>query len=81
MTGTRGRNKQPGKVRRSQNWIGGTRPGNVTVVGAKLFENLPRNPLVTVKSVVKICRTSSRSRSRVYAYREYLDLLRQGTEL
>ncbi|RKZ11582.1 Fic family protein, partial [bacterium] len=76
--------------------------GNVTVVGARLFENLPRNPLVTVKSVVKICRTSSptaakaidslctvgileetsgRSRDRVYAYREYLDLLRQGTEL
>jgi len=76
--------------------------GNVTVVGARLFENLPRSPLVTVKSVVKICRTSSptaakaidslcaagileetsgRSRGRVYAYREYLDLLRQGTEL
>ena len=76
--------------------------GHVTIVGARLFENLPRNPLVTVKSVVKICQTSSptaakaidslcaagileetsgRSRDRVYAYREYMNLLREGTEL
>ena len=76
--------------------------GSVTVVGARLFENLPRNPLVTVKSVVKTCQTtyptaakaidslcqagileetSGRSRDRVYAYREYLNLLRKGTEL
>ncbi|MGN6370863.1 MAG: Fic family protein [Phycisphaerae bacterium] len=32
MRGTRGSDKQPGEVRRSQNWIGGTRPGNAHFV-------------------------------------------------
>ncbi len=32
MRGVRGTNKQPGSVRRSQNWIGGRRPGNATFV-------------------------------------------------
>ena len=76
--------------------------GGATVMGAKLFESLPRNPLVTVKFVVKTCQTtrptaakaigslcesgilkeiSGRGRDRLYAYREYLSLLREGTEL
>lgn len=32
LSGGRGADKQPGAFRRSQNWIGGTRPGNATFV-------------------------------------------------
>jgi Fic family protein len=32
LHGARGAGKQPGEVRRSQNWIGGTRPGNAVFV-------------------------------------------------
>ena len=32
LDGARGSGKQPGQLRRSQNWIGGTRPGNAVFV-------------------------------------------------
>jgi Fic family protein len=32
MRGVRGADKQPGDIRRTQNWIGGTRPGNAAYV-------------------------------------------------
>jgi Fic family protein len=32
MNGARGADKRPGEIRRSQNWIGGTRPGNAAYV-------------------------------------------------
>jgi Fic family protein len=32
LNGARGANKQPGQLRQSQNWIGGTRPGNAVFV-------------------------------------------------
>ena len=32
MSGVRGANKMPGEIRRSQNWIGGSRPGNAVFV-------------------------------------------------
>lgn len=32
LAGARGAGKQPGQLRRSQNWIGGTRPGNAVFV-------------------------------------------------
>src|SRR5581483_322925 len=32
MTGARGGSKAPGEFRRTQNWVGGTRPGNATYV-------------------------------------------------
>lgn len=34
MSGVRGSDKHPGQLRRSQNWIGGTRPGNAVFVPA-----------------------------------------------
>jgi Fic family protein len=34
MRGVRGASKQPGEIRRTQNWIGGTRPGNAVFVPA-----------------------------------------------
>ena len=63
LNGVRGNGKQPGELRRSQNWIGGTRPGNAVFVpppGDKMpdlladlerfvhDENRPLPPLVNI---------------------------------
>ncbi|MER9862287.1 Fic/DOC family N-terminal domain-containing protein [Mesorhizobium sp. M0185] len=40
MRGVRGGSRQPGEIRRSQNWIGGSRPGT-----RLMFRRLPRNSL------------------------------------
>jgi Fic family protein len=32
MKGVQGQHKQPGRIRQSQNWTGGTRPGNARFV-------------------------------------------------
>ena len=45
LKGGRGANKTPGEFRRSQNWIGGTRPGNASFVPpppAEMMEALDR---------------------------------------
>lgn len=48
LGGARGEGKQPGELRQSQNWIGGTRPGNAVFVPpppervAELLSNLER---------------------------------------
>jgi cell filamentation protein, protein adenylyltransferase len=45
LKGGRGENKSPGEFRRSQNWIGGSRPGNASFVPpppAKMMEALDR---------------------------------------
>ena len=75
--------------------------GHATVAGARLFEGLPQNPIVDVRGAIRLCgatrptaakaigslceagileETSGRSRDRIYAYRQYLDLLKEGTE-
>jgi Fic family protein len=41
VQGTRGGDKTPGEFRTSQNWIGGTRPGNATFVPPPPHEVLP----------------------------------------
>ena len=41
MRGVRGADKQPGTVRTSQNWVGGTRPGNASFVPPPPEEVLP----------------------------------------
>lgn len=63
LDGARGAGKQPGELRRSQNWIGGTRPGNAVFVPpppdylADLLTNLERfihDDQTTLAPLVKI---------------------------
>lgn len=41
LQGTRGSEKEPGEFRRSQNWVGGSRPGNALYVPPPAHEVLP----------------------------------------
>jgi Fic family protein len=41
LKGTRGSDKEPGEFRRSQNWLGGTRPGNARYVPPPWHEVMP----------------------------------------
>jgi len=73
-----------------------------TLTAARLFEELPQHPMVTVSSAVKLLEstkptvnkaitalvnagilveTTGRRRDRLFGYKAYLDLLREGTEL
>lgn len=63
LDGVRGAGKQPGELRRSQNWIGGTRPGNAAFVTppaervAELFGDLERfihAPAITLPPLIRI---------------------------
>lgn len=63
LDGARGQGKQPGELRRSQNWIGGTRPGNAAFVPpppeqvAPLLADLERfihDPQPTLPPLVRI---------------------------
>lgn len=63
LDGARGAGKQPGELRRSQNWIGGTRPGNAVFVPpppehvAELLANLERyihNTATDLPPLVKV---------------------------
>ncbi len=63
MNGVRGAGKQPGELRKSQNWIGGTRPGNAAFVPpppehvAPLLADLERfihDPQPTLPPLVRV---------------------------
>ena len=63
LDGVRGAGKQPGELRRSQNWIGGTRPGNAVFVPpppehvGNLLSNLEEfihDPAVNLPPMVKV---------------------------
>jgi len=59
MQGVRGKNKQPGELRRSQVWLGGTRPGNA----------------VFVPPLLHVAAAHVQKRDRTYSYSAYLSLL------
>ena len=50
LNGARGAGKQPGELRRSQNWIGGTRPGNAVFVPPPP-EHVATMPRFTIEQV------------------------------
>lgn len=75
MAGVRGADKLPGQVRRSQNWVGGSRPS--------LAAHAPPPPhrLPELLGAGVLVETTGRQRDRSFAYECYLDRLKVGTEL
>lgn len=142
----RGSEKSPGEFRRSQNWIGGTRPGNAIFVpplpdrvpdaiemaenavstarrlaemvsrdrsriqqlgrvagsALQVHQSLQTRPITTLTSLVNktnltmptitkavqalvdegiVNEITGRRRGRIYSYREYMDIMNEGTAL
>tara|TARA_R110002073_G_scaffold66748_1_gene166566 strand:+ start:6060 stop:6293 length:234 start_codon:yes stop_codon:yes gene_type:complete len=74
MQEVRGANRRPSKLRRSQNWIGGSRPGNAVFV--------PPPPKQVVELLIALLlndgilsEIGARKRDRIYRYKRYLSLL------
>ncbi|MBI2569438.1 MAG: hypothetical protein HYV63_20685 [Candidatus Schekmanbacteria bacterium] len=69
LTKGRGSNQTPGELRRSQNWIGGTRPGNAAFVPPPAEEQL---------GIVK--ELTAQERNRLFSYAGYIEIMSRGTE-
>ena len=63
MSGVRGGDKAPGEFRRTQNWLGGTRPGNARFVPP------PPHEVAPAMSASRSSCTTSRSRPRSWSRR------------
>jgi hypothetical protein len=58
----------PGELRRTQNWIGGTRPGNARYAARHL------------ESLGIVRESTGRRRNKLYVYTKYLEILQEGTQ-
>ena len=77
LRGGRGANKTPGEFRRSQNWIGGSRPGNAAFVPPppeRMMECLDAlNISFMTKNTIYLC--SSRQDSSTYSSKRFTHFL------
>lgn len=70
----RGSNKEPGEYRRSQNWIGGGRPGNASFVP-------PLHTAMMLLVEMGVARElTGKRRNRLFVYDRYLSVLNEGAE-